>query len=164
MDGPSHGFRAATAADISALTDLEQAANETSIAHLFPGIVFPRDAVAQNWWFRLTEPATNIEVLDAEQGLACFVCFDTYRIHHLAVHPDHWGRGLARAAVEHAVVRMADDPVLWCLRDNVQARGFYEHLGWTLTDRTAHSDYPPYLPEVEYTLRRGVSAAGGDPV
>jgi len=52
---------------------------------------------------------------------------------------------------------MQGDPVLWCLRDNARARGLYEHLGWTLTDRTQQSPYPPYHLEVEYTLRRGVA-------
>jgi len=143
--------------DVDALTDLEQVANEASIGHLFEGYPFPRDAVAERWRARLDDPAMTVEVVDGEHGLACFVCSDDHRLQHLAVHPDHGNHGLARAAVTRAVARMRGDPVLWCLRDNVRARGLYEHLGWTLTERTRRSDYPPYHVEVEYTLRRDVA-------
>jgi putative acetyltransferase len=148
-------FRPATTADADALTDLEQIANEASIGHLFEGHPFPRDAVAERWRAQLSDPSMAVEVVDRADGLACFVCSDDRRLHHLAVHPEHWHRGLARAAVTRAVARMQGDPVLWCLRDNVRARGLYEHLGWTLTERTQACPYPPYHTEVEYTLRRG---------
>lgn len=152
-------FRPATTDDVDALTDLEQAANEASIGHLFQGYAFPRDAVADRWRERLSDPAMTVEVVDGDTGLACFVCHDDHRLEHLAVHPDHWHRGLARAAVTRTVAGIEGDPVLWCLRDNVRARGLYEHLGWTLTGRTQRSDYPPYHPEVEYTLPRGAARA-----
>lgn len=147
-------FRLATIADVDALTELERVANEAAIGHLFTGIPFPADAIAARWRTEVTDPAPTVEVVDADTGLACFVCYDAHRLQHLAVHPDHWGRGLARAAVERAVSRMTGDPVLWCLRDNTRARGLYEHLGWTLTDRTRRNVYPPYHEEVEYVLRR----------
>ncbi|MBX6748922.1 MAG: GNAT family N-acetyltransferase [Micromonosporaceae bacterium] len=147
-------FRPATIADVAALTELERIANEASIGHLFIGIPFPTDEVAARWRAEVDDPSKTVEVAEADRGLACFVCFDAHRLQHLAVHPDHWGRGLARAAVDRAVARMTGDPGLWCLRDNTRARGLYEHLGWTLTDRTRRSEYPPYHPEVEYVLRR----------
>jgi GNAT superfamily N-acetyltransferase len=147
-------FRRATTADVDALTELERIANEASIGHLFAGIPFPTAEVAARWRAEVEDPATTVEVVDAAAGLACFVCYDAQRLQHLAVHPDHWGRGLARAAVARAVPHMPGDPVLWCLRDNVRARGLYEHLGWTLTDRTRRNTYPPHHEEVEYILRR----------
>lgn len=48
----------------------------------------------------VSDPSKTVEVVEAGPGLACFVCFDAHRLRHLAVHPDHWGRGLARAAVD----------------------------------------------------------------
>lgn len=147
-------FRSAGRGDVDALTSLERVANEKALGHLFAGLDFPSEAVAETWQARLAEPETVIEVVEAPAGLACFVCYDRHRLHHLAVHPERWGTGLARAAVERAAGRMDPEPVLWCLRDNVRARGMYEHLGWVLTGRTGTSLYPPYHPEVEYTLRR----------
>ncbi|MEP9380965.1 GNAT family N-acetyltransferase [Nocardioides cheoyonin] len=155
MTGFPTVFRAATEADVEALTDLEQAANEKSLGHLFGGRPFPRDDVAATWRTRLGEPATVVEVVEEPGGgLAALLCYDAERLQHLAVHPDRWGSGLARAAVERAVAAIPGDSVLWCLEDNTRARGLYEHLGWVLSGRTSRSQYPPYLPEVEYVWRR----------
>lgn len=151
-------FRLATAADVGALTELERIANEAAIGHLFEGFPFPQEEVATRWRGEVADAATTVEVVDAGSGLACFVCFDAHRLQHLAVHPDYWGRGLARAAVERALLRMHGDAVLWCLRENSRARGLYERLGWTLTDRTQRSTYPPHYEEVEYILRRDGTA------
>jgi ribosomal protein S18 acetylase RimI-like enzyme len=46
------------------------------------------------------------------------------------------------------------DPRLWCLADNDQAIGFYEHLGWQRTGRSKASEYPPFPDEVEMVLPR----------
>lgn len=154
-------FRTATIADVDALTELERIANEAAIGHLFAGIPFPTEEVAARWRAEVADPAMTVELAEADAGLVCFVCFDAHRLQHLAVHPDHWGRGLARAAIERAVARMTGDPVLWCLRDNTRARRLYERLGWTLTDRTRRNVYPPHHEEVEYVLRR--PAAGHAP-
>jgi len=151
---PGPAFRPATIADVGALTELEQSANEVALGHLFAGVPFPREEVARRWRAELADVSRTVEVIDAEGKLACFVCFDAHRLQHLAVHPEYWRRGLARAAIERAVARMDGDPVLWCLRDNTRARGLYERLGWTLTERTKRSEYPPHYEEVEYTLRR----------
>ena len=65
-----------------------------------------------------------------------------------AVRPSRWGTGLARRAVERAVGVTR----LWCLVDNVHARGFYEHLGWRPTGREGAAEWPPYPVELEYRL------------
>ena len=103
-------FRPATIADVDALTELERIANEASIG-ISSGIPYPTDAVAARWRAEVSEPSKTVEVVETDAGLVCFVCFDAYRLQHLAVHPDHWGRGLARAAVERAMARMTGDPV-----------------------------------------------------
>lgn len=153
---PAVTWRAASERDVTALTDLEQAANAAAIGHLFEGRPFPRDEVAATWRRRLSEEGTTVEVVDGADGLDVFCCVRGTRLEHLAVRPDRWGRGLARAAVERAVSAVGEaggEPVLWCLVDNVRARGFYEHLGWTLSGCTARSQYPPHLDEVEYVYR-----------
>jgi putative acetyltransferase len=53
-----------------------------------------------------------------------------------------------------AAVAEMSDPRLWCLADNDQAIGFYEHLGWRRTGRTLASDYAPFPDQVEMTLPR----------
>jgi predicted GNAT family acetyltransferase len=77
---------------------------------------------------------------------------------HLAVHPDHWGAGLARQGVElavSAILGAGRTPVLWVLAANHRARGLYEHLGWEPTGRERPAEWPPYPVEMELVLRTG---------
>ncbi|GGM12608.1 GNAT family N-acetyltransferase [Promicromonospora citrea] len=152
-------FRQATAEDARALLDIERAAGIAALGHIFPpGLYpFPSDEVLAKWESALTEPDVRVLVLDdeAHEGrLACFVAHDRRLLRHLAVHPSRWGTGLARAAMDAAVAEMTD-PRLWCLADNDQAIGFYEHLGWRRTGRTQQAEYPPFPDEVEMVLPRG---------
>ncbi|MGW2091676.1 GNAT family N-acetyltransferase [Promicromonospora sukumoe] len=153
-----HQFRQATPDDAQALHDVERAAGVAALGHIFPpGMYpFPSDEVLAKWQSALTEPGVRILVLDDDgdhDRLACFVAHDERLLRHLAVHPAHWGGGLARAAMDVAVAEM-DDPRLWCLADNDQAIGFYEHLGWHRTGRRKTSDYSPFPDEIEMVLPR----------
>ena len=50
------------------------------------------------------------------------------------VHPDFWGTGAAQQLIERCHVGLAQlggVSVLWVLRDNPRARGFYERNGWS---------------------------------
>ena len=151
-------FRQATREDAQALLDVERAAGIAALGHIFPpGMYpFPADEVREKWEAALNEPGVRVLVLDDDgdgSRLACFVAHDERLLRHLAVHPSHWGAGLARAAMDAAVAGMSD-PRLWCLADNDQAIGFYEHLGWRRTGRTKESDYAPFPNEVEMVLPR----------
>jgi GNAT superfamily N-acetyltransferase len=157
-------FRQATPEDAQALLDVERAAGIAALGHIFPpGMYpFPKDEVLAKWQAALTEPGVRVLVLDDEDAdnprgggtrLACFVAHDERLLRHLAVHPAHWGAGLARAAMDIAVAEMSD-PRLWCLADNDQAIGFYEHLGWRRTGRSQAAEYAPFPDEVEMVLPR----------
>ena len=144
-------WRTATLADAVALRDLEREANLVGLAHVFSGLPFPDDGVLARWEATLAEPGVTVLVADA-----ALTCWDTSgRLRHLAVHPDHWGTGLAREAVELAVtgIRAAGQtPVLWVLAANHRARGLYDHLGWEPTGREQPAEWPPYPTELEYRL------------
>ncbi len=147
-------FREATEADAVALRDLERAANLASLGHVFPPdrYPYPADDVLARWTLVLGEPGARTLVRD---GVAV-VCHDLGTLRHLAVHPDHWGRGWGRRCVEVAVAAMAAagtaHPRLWVLTDNHRARGLYEHLGWRPTGVTREAAWPPYPEEQEYAL------------
>src|SRR5262245_20014643 len=68
-NGPVPAFRPATVADVGALTDLEQSANEVALGHLFSGIPFPREAVAKRWRAELADVSRTVEVVDADGKL-----------------------------------------------------------------------------------------------
>jgi GNAT superfamily N-acetyltransferase len=152
-------FRAAGAADVGALTALERSANLVALAHVFPPgrHPFPTDDVAARWALLLEEPGAAVEVVDGDRGrLRCLVAWDVENVRQLAVHPDDWGHGLARAAVSRAVAAIAAggaaEARLRCLVENQRARGLYEHLGWRATADRRPAPWPPYPEEMGYVL------------
>jgi GNAT superfamily N-acetyltransferase len=148
---PAVTWRSATPDDAVALRDLEREANLVGLAHVFGALPFPDEAVLARWRETLADP--TVAVLMTE---AAFACWDEAgRLRHLAVHPDHWGTGLAREGVELAVreIRAAGrTPVLWVLVANQRARELYEHLGWEPTGREQPAEWPPYPVEMELRL------------
>ena len=150
-------FRLATSADAEALLDLERAANLASLGHVFPPerYPYPGAEVLARWRSTLAEPGVRVEVVGGA-ALRAVVAYDATTVRHLAVHPDDWGRGLARAAVGRAVAGIAatgaQQAVLWCLTANTRARGLYAHLGWRETGRTRAAQWPPHPEETEYRV------------
>ncbi|HEX5088281.1 MAG TPA: GNAT family N-acetyltransferase [Nocardioides sp.] len=143
-------WRRATPADAVALRDLERAANLVALAHVF-GEPFPDDGVLARWQETLADPSVTVLMTPV-----AFTSWDSDgRLRHLAVHPDHWGTGLAREGVELAVSAIRASgrvPRLWVLVDNQRARGLYGHLGWQPTGRTQRAEWPPYPREIELSL------------
>jgi GNAT superfamily N-acetyltransferase len=140
-------FRPATADDADALTALERDTNLVALAHVFPDVPYPDDAVRERWLRLVADPQVSVEVVGPPERLDVYLAWDAERLRHLGVRPEQWGRGLARRAVERAAgVRR-----LWVLRDNARARGFYEHLGWAATGREQQAEWPPYPVELEYS-------------
>lgn len=151
-------WRAAGPDDAVALTDLERAANLATLGHVFPPErhPYPYDLVLDRWRRTLAEPGVTVEVRPGPTGLAALSAYDATTLRHLAVHPDHWGAGLAREGVERATSSIrAWGPgwaLLWCLRENRRARGFYAHLGWRPTGVTRVAEWAPGPEELEYEL------------
>lgn len=142
-------WRPATPADVVGLADLERDANLAALGHVFPRDEhpFPYDDVLERWRSRLAEDVT-VEVVGGDGRLDAFLAHDTVTLRHLAVHPDRWGTGLARAGVARATAAGAHR--LWCLVDNHRARGLYDHLGWRPTGARHPAEWPPYPTEMEY--------------
>lgn len=148
-------FRAALPGEAAALRDLERAANEVALGHVFAPEPFPDDAVLARWEETLADHAVTVEVLGGEAGLDCLVAWDASTLRHLAVHPARWGDGLGRAAVDLAVTAIRAGgrlPHLWCLADNQRARAFYEHFGWRVTGVAQQAVWPPHSTELQYVL------------
>ena len=144
-------WRSATPADAVALRDLERAANIVGLAHVFGDLPFPDEGVLARWRSTLADPSVTVLMTDV-----AFTSWDTAgRLRHLAVHPQHWGTGLARQGVDLAVggIRARGRaPTLWVLAANRRARGLYDHLSWAPTGREQPAEWPPYPLELEYRL------------
>ena len=145
-------FREATADDVVALRDLEREANIVGLRHVFPPerFPFPGDDVLARWALVLDDPGVVVEVVDGDDGLLAFAAYDDDSLRHLAVHPDAWGTGLARAGVARAVSHGARR--LWVLDANHRARRLYEHLGWRATGLEQECPWVPHPTELEYAL------------
>ena len=145
-------WREATAADAVALRDLEREANVAGLAHVFAGLPFPDAGVLARWEATLAEPGVRVLMTEV-----AFVCWDAAgRVRYLAVHPDHWGAGLARDGLGLAVaaIRAAGTtPTLWVLAANQRARRLYAHLGWEPTGGERAAEWPPYPTEQQLRLR-----------
>jgi len=154
-------MREATSADLLGLLELERAANEVGLAHVFPReeFPFPDDDVLARWALVLEEPGVTVLVEDgtdaADGRLDLFAAYDACSLRLLAVHPDHWGTGLATTAVREVLDRLAaagaSTAELWCLELNHRARRLYEHLGWQPTSDRQPSPWPPHPTEMRYT-------------
>jgi len=151
MMGRMKDWRRAGAADAERLRDLERAANVVGLVDVFGGRPFPDAGVLARWRETLADRGVTVLMTDVS-----FTSWDLDgRLRHLAVHPDHWGTGLARVGVELAVAGIRSGggtPRLWVLADNHRARGLYQHLGWVATGREQQAEWPPYPVELELTL------------
>jgi len=152
-------FRVASVEDAVQLMELERAASLAALAHVFPAdrFPYPDGDVLARWHLVLADPTARVEVVDGDSGLRCLVAHDASgSLRHLAVAPASWGRGLGRAAVDHALSQLrasgATRAQLWCLVDNTRARRLYVHLGWGPTGLTRDAPWPPYPTEMEYAL------------
>jgi RimJ/RimL family protein N-acetyltransferase len=158
-------FREATDDDLLDLGDLEREANLVGLAHVFPPAryPFPDDDVLARWRLVLDDPTTVVLVVDDPEGrgLIAFAAYDEETLRHLAVHPRHWGEGLASTAIELVLHEMSLHGVasvsLWCLEENHRARRLYEHLGWRSSADRREAPWPPHPIEMRYTRRIAAS-------
>ena len=152
-------FRQATLDDLTALRDLERTANLAGLSHVFPPdrFPFPDDDVLARWALVLDEPGVEVFVQDTADGsgIDLFAAYDDRSLRHLAVHPAHWGDGLATSAIETVLHAMDERGTtiaeLWCLEENRRARRLYEYLGWRAADDRRPAPWPPHPTELRYT-------------
>ena len=147
---PPAQWRRAVPEDAGPLADLERDANLVGLAHVFGDLPFPYDAVLSRWVLLLEDPEVVVDVVPSDRGLAACAAYDRESLRHLAVHPDHWGQGLARAGFARAAAAGATR--LWVLDLNHRARGLYDSMGWTPTGVTQECPWAPYPTELEYSL------------
>ena len=146
-------FRLAVDGDDEALTAVERAASMRALGHVFPPQEhpYPTADVRERWRGLLRDQEVRVGIAEDRAGPAACVAVDDEVLRHLAVRPDRWGTGVARAALEWAG-RNATVTRLWCLEENHRALGFYRHLGWTPSGRRQRAEFPPFPAEVELVL------------
>lgn len=81
----------------------------------------------------------------------------TGEVYALHIAPDSRRRGLGKLLLDDAVTRMQargfDAAVLWVLRDNANARRFYEAQGWSANGEELIEERNGYaIPETRYAI------------
>lgn len=81
-------------------------------------------------------------------------------VDQLYVDPDHQGRGVGRALLDHAKAASGGDLQLWTFARNARARAFYEGAGFTAEEETDGASTEEREPDVRYRWRAGSGAPG----
>lgn len=81
-------------------------------------------------------------------------------IYSLHVGPESLRRGIGRMLLDDALRRLSIrgfmSVYLWVLRDNTNARAFYEARGWSLTGEERNDDRSGFpIAEVRYAFQQG---------
>jgi ribosomal protein S18 acetylase RimI-like enzyme len=145
------------------LTQLERAASEAALAHVFPPeqYPYPTSAVSRRWRQVLRDPFMQTYLLELPDGPVGYVAFDAETVHHLGIVPDSTRRGYGSSLLELACMEIyaggAREAYCWVLADNHAARAFYRALGWTETGERRESEYPPH-PQCLHLTRRNPHA------
>lgn len=142
---------------------------EKSWKHAYCGII-PQDyldSIPQGRWESVPDRAGMRTILCLEDakpvgvssfGVSRLERLDTWgEIVSLYLLPEHMGRGIGRALLEHVVTELRasgfERIFLWVLEENVRARRFYERCGFRQTnDFTDISIGGKDLREIRYSL------------
>lgn len=149
-------IRRARQADLDLLTQLERAASEASLGHIFNPAVhpYPTEDVRRRWRKLLRDRRVHVRVLEEYGRPVALVAWDGQgQLRHLAVSPRYANHGHGSLLLQYTTEElMAAGPAelwLWVLEDNKEARGFYRSRGWRDTDERSDSVYPPHPVEIK---------------
>jgi ribosomal protein S18 acetylase RimI-like enzyme len=166
-------FRDATLADIESIATTHIASWQAGYRGLMPDDLLNNLSLEKRcagWRRGMTENPDRPTLLCLiDSRVAGFLCYGPARDKdvdpkHTAeviacyVHPDDWRQGIATKLWQIVHVRLRssfDDVILWVLRDNDRARGFYACIGFT-PDGTEKVDADFDSPLVEVRYRRVV--------
>ena len=145
------------------LTQLERAASEAALAHVFPPDQrpYPVADVQRSWRRLLRDGRTRVHILQLNDEPIGYVAYGNGWLHHLGVLPEYSRRGYGSALLEFASLELfstADrEASLWVLTGNEVARAFYRAHGWAETEDRRRSEYPPH-PEELRMVRKNPAA------
>jgi putative acetyltransferase len=157
MPVPEPILRPAHPADIAALAELARRSYRAAFAGILTeaelatrDLAYFRDRFALTWM--------KVTVLEDAGRLIGFGMLNDGHIDMIFLDPDDTGRGLGRRLM--AYLETAGARTLECFADNHAARGFYERVGWRLSETYRRS----YLGrDVEFVLyKRDASRKASD--
>jgi GNAT superfamily N-acetyltransferase len=137
-------IRRAKAGDAAALACVFEAAWREAYLGIIPGVALHRMLARRGlpWWQASIDHGRPVVVLDVHETVAGYVSYGRCRnralpadgeVDELYLIPEYQGLGFGtrmfRAVRNDLADRGISRILVWCLADNVRARGFYERLG-----------------------------------
>jgi ribosomal protein S18 acetylase RimI-like enzyme len=137
-------IRRAKTGDAAALASVFDAAWREAYLGIIPGMALHRMLARRglHWWREAISHGRPLVVLDVHDAVAGYVSYGRCRnrslpaegeVDELYLSPEYQGLGfgtrLFRAVRNDFADRNMRRIVVWCLADNLRARGFYERLG-----------------------------------
>ena len=140
--------RRAEASDAKCIAEVRVAAWKSAYRGLLPDHVLDGLMVEDSerrWREHIAKSLLHILVFEHEERIIGFAACGNSQdedvdrekvgeLHVMYVHPDEWRRGYGKALLEEAMSRMRgegyESVILWVLRGNEQAIGFYEKAGF----------------------------------
>jgi RimJ/RimL family protein N-acetyltransferase len=150
--------RPASATDVEALVDVQQAGAVRGLAHIFPQdrYPFPREVIVQRWLDEIADPDLHVYVSADESGaITGFAATASNELRHFGTAPWWWGTGLAsdlHDAMLQVFAAAAVGPTirLYVFEANARARRFYEKHDWRGTGSTRLTSFAPNPVLIEY--------------
>lgn len=146
--------RAATPADLPAMTAAKRDAGTAAWPHIFPAEVLAQLGFPERWTAAVIDPPqrTHALVAELEGEVVGFAIVrpsadddaspQTGELDGFYTAPAAWGRGAGQALLAAAVDALRDEgfttATLWTAADNHRPRRIYEHAGWRLDGTTRH--------------------------
>jgi ribosomal protein S18 acetylase RimI-like enzyme len=165
-------IRTARPSDVEAIAALHLASWRAAYAGFVPEAFLSSVTLESRIerWGRALDPSLSLltqTIVADDEAVILGVCSFGFRrqppavsageIYSLHVRPDVTRRGLGKLLLDESLHRVAllgcYSCVLWVLRDNVNARRFYESRGWSLTGEEMVEDRSGYaIPEIRYAI------------
>jgi ribosomal protein S18 acetylase RimI-like enzyme len=160
-------IRPARTGDAAALACVFDAAWREAYLGIIPGVALHRMLARRSprWWQAAIDHGRPLVVLDVHDRVAGYVSYGRCRngslpadgeVDELYLSPEYQGLGFGRRMFRAVRNDFADRGMMrvavWCLSDNVRARGFYERLGGRMVAETMERVAGVPLGKVAYVF------------
>jgi RimJ/RimL family protein N-acetyltransferase len=137
-------------ADLDDLVAVQREGAVKGLGHIFPQNThpFPTDRVRERWAAEISDPRVDCFAIMDRGRLAGFAATKADEFLHFGTAVDTWGTGLAGQAHDELLEHLRGQGLrrgwLSVFDENHRAIRFYCRRGWTATDLTTRSSFPPY--------------------
>jgi hypothetical protein len=102
-------LRAAAQSDLSAMMEVQHAGALRALTHIFPkdDYPFPRATIQSRWTSEIETPAVDVYIIENDGRIAGFAAVRDNELLHFGTAVETWGTGLAAAAHDKLVERLA---------------------------------------------------------